>query len=66
MITVAALFLIGRDATRDLRMGRRNAGAVVDVACRSLSLGQDAVGQGLTPLKLRRVEQEDEERNHMA
>lgn len=66
MITVAALLLIGRDATRDLRMGRRNAGAVVDVACRSLSLGQDTVGQGLTPLKLRHVEEEDEEGNHMA
>lgn len=66
MITVAALLLIGRDATRDLRMGRRNAGTVVDVTCWSLSLAQDTVGQGLTPLKLRNVEDYDEEWNHNA
>lgn len=66
MIAVAALLLIGRDATRDLRMGRRNAGAVVDVARRPLPLGQDAVGQGLAPLELRHVEEEDEEGNHTA
>lgn len=53
MITVAALLLIGRDAARDLGMGGRNAGAVVDVTGRSLSLPQDAVSQGLAPLELR-------------
>lgn len=52
MITVAALLLIGRDAARDLRMGGRNAGAVVDVTGRSLSLTQDAVSQWLAPFKL--------------
>lgn len=53
MITVAALLLIGRDAARDLGMGGRNAGAVVDVTGRSLSLAQDAVSQRLAPLKLK-------------
>lgn len=53
MITVAALLLIGRDAARNLWMGWGNAGAVVDVTGRSLSLPQDAVSQGLTSLKLR-------------
>lgn len=52
MITVAALLLIGRDAACNLRMGWRNAGAVVDVTGRSLPLPQDAVSQGLTPLEL--------------
>ncbi len=52
MITVAALLLIGRDAACDLGMGGRNAGAVVDVAGRSLPLPQDAVSQGLAPLEL--------------
>lgn len=57
MITVAALLLIGRDAACNLRMGRRNAGAVVDVTGRSLPLPQDAVSQRLTPLKLKHREQ---------
>lgn len=52
MITVAALLLIGRDAARDLGMGGRNAGAVVDVTGWSLSLTQDAVSQRLAALKL--------------
>ena len=56
MITVAALLLIGRDAACDLGMGGGNAGAVVDVTGRSLSLPQDAVSQGLAPLELRRGE----------
>lgn len=54
MITVAALLLIGRDAARDLGMGGRDAGAVVDVTGRPLPLPQDAVSQGLAPLELRR------------
>lgn len=54
MITVAALLLIGRDAARDLGMGGRNAGAVVDVAGRSLPLTQDAVSQRLAALELQR------------
>lgn len=53
MITVATLLLIGRDAARDLGVGGRNAGAVVDVAGRSLSLAQDAVSQRLAALKLK-------------
>lgn len=52
MITVAALLLIGRDAACDLGMGRRDAGAIVDVTGRSLSLAQDAVGQRFATLKL--------------
>lgn len=52
MIAVAALLLIGRDAARDFGMCGRNTGAVVDVAGGTLSLSQDAVGQGLAPLKL--------------
>lgn len=54
MITVAALLLIGRDAARDLGMGGRNAGAVVDVTGRPLSLTQDAVSQRLAPFELQR------------
>lgn len=53
MITVATLLLIGRDAACDLGMGWGNAGTVVDVTGRSLSLTQDAVGQGLAPLELK-------------
>ena len=55
MITVAALLLIGRDAARDLGMGGRDAGTVVDVTGRSLPLAQDAVGQRLAPLKLKYI-----------
>ncbi len=63
MITVATLLLIGRDAACDLGMGGRNARAVVDVTGRSLPLSQDAVGQGLAPLKLS-VETQDKGCDH--
>jgi len=53
MITVAALLLVGRDAACDLGMSRRDAGAVVDVTGRSLSLTQNAVGERFAPLKLK-------------
>lgn len=53
MITVAALLLIRRDAACDFWMGGRNTGTVVDVTGRPLSLTQDAVSQGLAPLKLK-------------
>lgn len=56
MITVAALLLIGRDAARDLWMGGRNAGAVIDVTGRSLPLAQDTISQRLAALKLKHTE----------
>lgn len=64
MITVAPLLLMGRDAARDLRMGWRYTGAVVDVTVGPLPLTQAAVSQGLTPLKLQHRHRDTQRHTH--